>query len=143
MLFSEILSFIKKYRNTGKRPSFQLDDEGIEQLLAWAFSRNNLFISIENNQITAVGIAYVIKNKFNGNIANFLPSDAEITKEEETVNEICVIDWIAITSDSRKVLINNFTKRFPNWENQNKWGIQKGVIKLITNKYMNLLKGNN
>jgi hypothetical protein len=36
-----------------------------------------------------------------------------------------------------------FFERFPNWENQNKFGIHYGVVKQFNNKYINKMRGIN
>ena len=143
MFFDDLISFVKENRFKGRRQSFQLDDEGLKQYIRWAFCGNHLMLVSSEKGISGVGVAYSLPNPNNGYIANLLPSDEEIPKETEQKHEICVMDWIAQDSESRKNLINQFTTRFPNWKNQTKWGIQFGRVKELTNKYMNLLKGIN
>lgn len=143
MLFSDLISFIKENRFKGRRQSFQLDDEGLEQYIRWAFCGNHLMLVSSEKGISGIAVAYALPKPYDGYIANLLPYDEEIPKEVEHKQELCVMDWIAQDSESRKQLVNQFTTRFPNWENQYKWGIQFGKVQLLNNKYMNLLKGLN
>ncbi|CAB4186636.1 hypothetical protein UFOVP1151_29 [uncultured Caudovirales phage] len=143
MLFSDLISFIKENRFKGRRQSFQLDDEGLEQYIRWAFCRNYLMLVSSEKGISGVAIAYALPKPYDGRIETLIPYDNELKEDTENKYEICVMDWIAQDSESRKNLINQFTIRFPNWENQQKWGIQFGLAKQLTNKYMNLLKGIN
>lgn len=142
MLFQKIINFIKNNQNIGKRAYFQLDDEGLDFYVKWAFSKNCLLLTFTDNNISGIAIAYPLPNKYNGSILSLIPSNEDILIEE-SMCDLCVMDWIALNSESRKCLVSQFQTRFPNWENQNKYGIQFGKQKLLTNKYMNLLKGLN
>lgn len=142
MLFQKIINFIKDNQNIGKRTCFQLDKEGLDCYIKWAFAKNCLLLSFTNNNISGIAIAYPLSSKYNGSILSLIPSD-EDTEINEELRDLCIMDWIALNSKSRKCLILQFQTRFPNWENQNKYGIQFGKQKLLTNKYMNLLKGIN
>jgi hypothetical protein len=143
MFFDQVISFIKENRYKGRRQSFQLDDAGLEQYIRWAFCGNHIALVSSEKGISGVGIAYILPSPYDGYIAKLLPHDEEISIEGKKVNDLCIMDWIATDSESRKNLINQFTEQFPNWEAQNKWGIQFGTVKLLTNKYMNTLKGIN
>lgn len=142
MLFQQIINFIKEHPNVGKRAYFQLDDEGLNFYVKWAFSKNCLFLTYTDDKISGIGIAYPLPSKYNGSILSLIPSD-EDTDINEELRDLCVMDWIALNANSRKCLVSQFQERFPNWENQNKYGIHYGKPKLLTNKYMNILKGLN
>lgn len=143
MFLSELVSFIKENRLNGKRPCFQLIDTTLQEYLKWAFFRDCLLVVSDENGISGVAVAYALPKHFDGDIATLVPYDDEMSKDDENRNELCVMDWIAVNSKSRKALINQFAMRFPNWQNQHKWGLHYGTPKLLTNKYMNLLKGIN
>jgi len=143
MLLSDLIYFIKENRYKGRRQSFQLNDEGLRQYLVWAFNRNSLLVVSNENGLSGVAITYALHKPYDGYIRNMLPQDEEVSEQEELKNELCVMDWIANNKKTRISLINQFQARFPNWENQIKWGIQFGQTKILTNKYMNLLKGIN
>lgn len=143
MLVSEIINFIKANRNNGRRKTFMLDDEGLELYILWAFVRNNIILAYSGNAISGIVVAYVLPKPCDWLIKNLLPYEEEIHPSAESDKDICVMDWIALDSESRKQLMTKFFARFPNWENQNKWGIHFGQVKLFNNKYMNTLKGIN
>jgi hypothetical protein len=143
MLFSEIINFIKVNRNNGRRKTFMLDDEGLDLYIQWAFQRNNIILSYSDSSISGICVAYVLPKPCDFIVRNMLPYEEEILPKEESDKEICIMDWIALNSQARKDLIEKFFFRFPNWENQTKWGIHFGVVKQFNNKYMKTLKGLN
>ncbi|CAB5178491.1 hypothetical protein UFOVP157_5 [uncultured Caudovirales phage] len=143
MLLTDLIQFIKTNRSNGKRACFQLDDEGLDMYVKWAFNRNYLFLVSDENGISGIGIAYPLPRKWDGHIKNLIPYDEELQLELENINDLCILDWLAKTSKARHDLVSNFFKRFPNWENQDKWGIHYGKVKHFNNKYMNKLKGIN
>ena len=138
MFLRELKSFILSNRNVGKRNTFQLNEEGIDAYIQWAFQRDFLFVVYQNDKISGAGISYVIPNKCKGNILDILPYDQDI--ENETTKDICIMDWIALNPEARNQLMDKFCLRFPNWENQDKWGIHNGKIKLFPNRYVKNLK---
>ena len=143
MLLTDLIHFIKTNSVKSKRACFQLDDEGLDMYVKWAFNRNYLFLVSDENGISGLGIAYPLPKSYNGLIRSILPYDEELSLESEKTNDLCIMDWLALTSESRKKLMNKFFERFPNWENQTKLGIHYGKVKQLNNKYMNKLKGIN
>jgi hypothetical protein len=142
MFFDSIITFIRTNRLNGRRECFAWETNCLENYIIWAFSKKGLLLSIKNSEISGVAVVYPLPRKFQENIAELLPSDDDLTAPEAS-SDLCVMDWIAIDAESRKNLITQFQTRFPNWANQNKYGIQFGKSKLLTNKYMNTLKGLN
>ena len=143
MLLTDLIQFIKTNSVKSKRACFQLNDEGLVMYVKWAFNRNYLFLVSDENGISGLGIAYPFLKYYNGFINSIIPYDEELSLESEKTNDLCIMDWLALTSESRKKLIDKFFERFPNWENQNKLGIHYGKVKQLNNKYMNKLKGIN
>ena len=142
MFFDSIITFIRTNCTKGRRECFAWESECLENYVIWAFSKKYLFVSLMDSKINGVGVAYPLSNKNNGDIICLLPSDVDLELPEAS-SDLCVMDWIALDAQGRKDLMCQFIARFPNWENQDKYGIQFGKPKLLTNKYMNLLKGLN
>jgi len=142
MFFDFIIAFIRTNRLKGRRECFAWESECLENYIVWAFSKKYLFVSLTDSKINGVGVAYPLPHKNTGDIISLLPSDADLDLPEAS-SDLCVMDWIALNAQGRKDLMSQFNTRFPNWENQDKYGIQFGKPKLLTNKYMNLLKGIN
>ena len=142
MFFDSIIAFIRTNCTKGRRECFAWETDCLENYIIWAFSKKGLLVSIKDSKISGVAVVYALPNKSNGDIVSLLPSDNNLTAPEAS-SDLCVMDWIAADAESRKDLIGQFQTRFPNWENQNKYGIQFGKSKLLTNKYMNILKGLN
>lgn len=142
MFLDSIIAFIRANCTKGRRECFAWETECLENYIIWAFSKKYLFVSLIDSKINGVGIAYPLPNKNNGTILALLPNDESLTLPESS-SDLCVMDWVALDANGRKELMSQFQTRFPNWENQDKYGIQFGKPKLLTNKYMNLLKGLN
>lgn len=142
MFFDSIIAFIRTNCTRGRRECFAWESDCLENYIIWAFSKKGLLLSIKGSKISGIAVVYALPRKFQGSITELLPSDDDLTASEAS-SDLCVMDWIAIDAESRKDLITQFQTRFPNWEKQNKYGIQFGKSKLLTNKYMNILKGIN
>ena len=138
MLRSEIIDFIEERRFSGKRRCFAWTDEGLQSYIDWAFAKNYMIHVSSENETLGVAIAYPLPKAYNGGIESLLPHDEEIDNEDGA--ELVVMDWIAANPNARRQLVCKFTKRFPNWENQKKHGIQYGKHKELTNNYINKLK---
>ena len=143
MPLTDLIQFIKTNSVKSKRACFQLDDEGLDMYVKWAFNRDYLILVSDENGISGVCIGYPLPKPWDGFIRNVLPYDQELPKEAEKTNDLFVLDWIATSSESRKKVVTKFCQRFPNWENQKKWGIHYGVVRELSNKFMNKLKGIN
>lgn len=142
MFFDSIIAFVRANSTKGRRECFAWDANCLDNYIIWAFSKKGLLLSFEDSKIAGIAVVYAMPRKFSGGVSELLPSNDKLT-DPEAFSDICVMDWIAISSKARKDLINQFQTRFPNWQNQNKYGIQFGEPKLLTNKYMNILKGLN
>jgi hypothetical protein len=138
MEFSEEINFITSNRNIGRRDYFGWKDEGLPTYIKWASTFQYLLKVVEDGKITGLAIAYPIERDCKcmedlymfGNI---------VKKEDEPNKSLFVLDWLATTTSARKELVNKFKSRYPNWENQKKFGIQFNKLKLLSNKYINLL----
>lgn len=139
MMLSKVIDFINANKTKGRREAFGFDGDTLKMYLTWAFSFNYLFLVFNNNEIVGVGVAYPLKTPFNGEKFTLFVFNDIVPKEEEHNHELCIMDWVATTEEARKTLVENFKKRYPNWENQKKWGLQFEDTKEITNKYINLL----
>lgn len=139
MIQKQVIDFIKTHGDKGRRGAFGFEGDTLKMYLTWAFTFNYLFVVFDNNEIVGVGVAYPLQRPFNGDKLTLFIFNDIVKPEEESERELCVMDWLATTAEARRTLVQNFKKRFPNWENQKKWGIQLDEAKEIKNKYINLL----
>jgi hypothetical protein len=137
MLRGELEVFVSKARQTAKRPCFNFINEDLTSYFSWAFSRDYLSLVSDESGITGISIAYPLPKKYDGNLVSLLPFDEILTNEDD--KDLCILDWYATKVDARISLVDKFMKRYPNWENQDKWGRQYGVTKQLSNKYIKLL----
>jgi hypothetical protein len=138
MLLSDIISLIKTTHTETKNKAFPWTDEGLTQYLAWAFSKDYLFIDSDESGLTGVLVCYVLPIESNGSIQSLLPSDIKVSKADEDVKEIVIMDGIFKTSIARKTITNKFMKRFPNWKAQKKWAMRKTIPTVLNNRYIEL-----
>jgi hypothetical protein len=136
MLQNQVIDFVNSNRST---KSFGFEGNQLKMYLTWAFSFDYLFIVFENNEIVGVAVAYPLKRPFNGDKFTLFVFNDIVPLKDEHKHELCIMDLVAVTDSARKTLVENFQKRYPNWENQKKWGIRSDESKEITNKYINLL----
>lgn len=139
MLQAQVIDFINTNKTKGRREAFGFGGNELKMYLTWAFSFNYLFVVFDKCEIVGVGVAYPLKRPFNGDKFTLFVFNEIVPKSEEHMHELCIMDWVATTDTARKTLVKNFQKRYPNWENQKKWGLQFGEAKEINNKYINLL----
>ena len=139
MLQQQVIDFINANKTKGRREAFGFDGDTLKMYLTWAFTFNYLFLVFDNNEIVGVGVAYPLKRPFNGDKFTLFVFNDIVPQAEEHKHELCIMDWVATTDEARKTLVKNFQKRYPNWQNQKKWGLQFEAIKEISNKYINLL----
>lgn len=133
MLLSDLISFIKKTHK-----DFPWADDALSQYLSWAFSKDCLFVESDENGFSGMMVAYPLANHSDGSTKSLLPADYEGNPNWEKWTDICVMDAIYTTKDSRLKIVDKFKKRFPNWEHQTKWAVRdKKPIKL-TNRYIQL-----
>lgn len=142
MIYDKHIAFIFTNRDASGRNCFGADgvfsDEELNMYLRWSAYFGYLFEVWEGLKLTGIGVAYPLKN--NSPTEETLCNFKNIVDfEQESVHTLCIMDWIATTAYARKRLVTEFKMRFPNWENQRKIGMQKGKIKDLPNKYINLL----
>jgi hypothetical protein len=136
MLLSELASFIDANRYKGRRAAFGITDT--KNYLRWAFLHDYLFVAYDESRISGIGVAYPIDTPYTGD-ESVLTAFKRIPVEQEAEKELCVMDWCALDTAGRVGLVYRFKTRFPNWENQRKWGIQFDKVSELSNKYINLI----
>lgn len=137
MLLSSLKAFVDLNKSKGRGEAFGFDAVTTEVYLKWAFSHDYLFVSMNGNQIDGIGIVYPIRYK---NTEDSMFSFSEkISKQDEHLHDLCVMDMISLNKESTKNLVNDFKTRYPHWSSCKKWALRFGNIKEITNKYINLL----
>lgn len=138
MDFSEEIAFITANKNIGRRDYFDWKTENLPTYLKWAFTFGYLIRVVEDNKLTGIAVAYPIERDCKcmedlymfGNI---------VKREDEPNKSLFILEWLAITPSARRELVAKFKIRYPNWENQKKLGIQFDKLKLLSNRYINLL----
>lgn len=136
MLLTELTAFIEANRYKGRRAAFGITDT--HNYLRWAFLHDYLFVSFDESRIAGVGVAYPIEHPYTGD-ESVLIAFKRIPKEQESEKELCIMDWCAVNTAGRVGLIQRFKERFPNWQNQKKWGIQFDKVNELSNQYINLI----
>ncbi|CAK0767235.1 hypothetical protein CCP3SC1AL1_400014 [Gammaproteobacteria bacterium] len=138
MLLTDLIQFIKTTHIETKKRVFPWNDEGLTQYLAWAFSKDYLFVESDENGLTGCLVAYPLPISSDGTIQSLLPSDNDVSKQFEADNELVIMDGIFKTSKARKTITQKFMKRFPNWKNQKKWATRKVKPTVLSNRYIEL-----
>jgi hypothetical protein len=133
MLLSDLIAFIKKTHK-----DFPWADDAIGQYLSWAFSKDCLFVESDENGLSGMMIAYPLADHADGSTKSLLPVDYESNPNWEKWTDICVMDAIYTTKESRLKIVDKFMKRFPNWEHQTKWAIRGKKTVKLTNRYIQL-----
>jgi hypothetical protein len=136
MFQNQVIDFINANRTT---KSFGFEGNHLKMYLTWAFSFDYLFIVFENNEIVGVGVAYPLKRPYNGDKFTLFVFNEIVPPSEEHKHELCIMDLVAVTDSARKTLVKNFQQRYPNWQNQKKWGLRDEETREISNQYINLL----
>lgn len=138
MIFDKHIAFIIANRDTCKRDCFGFSDEELRTYLRWSAYFGYLFEVWDGLKLIGLGVAYPVKNN--------TPTEEDLCKfsdvvdfKREGLHTLCIMDWMATTAEARKRLVAEFKLRFPNWENQKKIGMQKGKLRELPNKYINLL----
>lgn len=138
MDFLSEINFIISNKKIGRRGYFGWKDENLQLCLIWALRFGYLFVSKEGEKIKGIGIAYPIERDCK--CMEDLYVFGNIVKAEDEQNKsLFILDWLAIDTEARKDLVYQFKTRFSNWENQKKYGIQFNKLKLLSNRYINLL----
>ena len=142
MLLTDLIQFIKTTHSETKKQAFSWTDEGLAQYLAWAFSKDYLFIDSDENGLIGCLVAYPLPISSDGSIKSLLPSNVDVAKENEHIKEIVIMDGIFKAPKARKTITHKFMKRFPNWKNQKKTAVRKTKIVVISNRFIELTGGN-
>jgi len=138
MLLTNLISFIKNTQQEKDGKVFPWTDEGLAQYLAWAFSLNYLFIDYNEKGISGCLVAYPLHMYSDGTVDSLLPNDCTVGKQTEHLKELCLMDAIARSPESRIKIMREFCNRFPNWKSQKKWAVRKGKVVELKNKYIEL-----
>lgn len=136
MLLRRIKDLIHQ-TDRAKRPCFALSDESLHAYLVWAFDRNYI---LTTGNVTGIAIAYPLPWPCDGiNPSQLVPYEEYVEPNSEGDKELVVMDWVAKTSDDRKMLVMAFKERYPNWNKVPKWGLIKGSIRSLSNNFINIL----
>lgn len=138
MDFSEEITFITTNKNIGRRDYFDWKTDSLPLYLKWSLTFDYLFKVIEDNKITGIGVAYPIQRDCKCMEDLFMFGNI-VKKEDEPNKSLFILEWLAVTPNARRELVTKFKQRYPNWENQKKFGIQFDKMKLLPNRYINLL----
>lgn len=131
---SVVHAFIENSGPSSTRPHFGFSGESLDTYLNWAQTFGYLLVDSYENDIQAVGVAYPVASKYNGNEEWFYSFSEIVPRHLEQEKDICVMDFLAKTKTGRVNVVNAFTRRFPNWENQEKWALRKGRQTKVSNK---------
>lgn len=138
MLLTEITEFIKKTQEEKGKQVFPWSNDGLSQYLAWAFSKDYLFLESNENGLTGILIVYPVDKVKDMKISKLLPTDKEFNSEQESKADLVIMDGIFKNKQSRKQITNKFMKRFSNWKSQNKMAIRNQKPVLLNNRYIEL-----
>jgi hypothetical protein len=139
MLLSKVIDFVKENKAKNRREAFGFEGDTLKMYVTWAFSFNYLFVVFNNNEITGVGVAYPLKTPYNGDKFTLFIFNDIVPEAEEYKHELCIMDLITLNEEATKTMVNDFKKRYPNWENQTKWMIRSDEAKEFKNKHLTLL----
>ena len=139
MLLSKVIDFVKENKAKNRREAFGFEGDTLKMYVTWAFSFNYLFVVFNNNEITGVGVAYPLKTPYNGDKFTLFIFNDIVPVADEHKHELCIMDLITLNEEATKTMVNDFKKRYPNWENQTKWMIRSDEAKEFKNKHLTLL----
>ena len=139
MTLGDLISYIKANRNKGRGEAFGWTDDELTTYLHWADTFNYLFVESDENGFTGVAVMYPIAKKSEQKHSDLLKFKDIIPASAEQSNDLCVMDFIATTQEAKKSLVNQLKERYPNLRNQEIWALRFGIIKKLSNKYINLL----
>ena len=139
MTLGDLISYIKTNRNKGRGEAFGWSDDELIAYIHWADTFNYLFVESDENGFNGVAVMYPVAKKPEQQHEDLLTFKDIIPATAEQDNDLCVMDFIATTPEAKKNLVIQLQKRFPNWESQEKLALRFGVIKKLSNKYINLL----
>ena len=139
MTLNDLISYIKANRNKGRGEAFGWTDDELVAYIHWADTFNYLFVESDENGFTGVAVMYPITKKSEQEHEDLLTFKDIIPASAEQSNDLCVMDFIATTQEAKKSLVNQLKERYPNLGNQEIWAFRFGVVKKLSNKYINLL----
>jgi hypothetical protein len=141
MLLTKLVTFIRKTHEHKEGVSFPWKEEALEQYLAWAFSRDYLFVAQQDGEPTGVSVIYPIPKPFDGDFLQMMPFDDEVPKSDEHTKDLVIMDSIFSNAAARIGVTSQFMERYPNWKEQRKFATRKKVVSLLNNRYFELTKG--
>ena len=139
MLLSDLISYIKANRNKGRGEAFGWTDDELVTYIHWADTFNYLFVESNENGFAGVAVMYPVAKPLADEEPELMTFKANIPVSEEGTADLCVMDFIATTPEAKKSLVIQLQDRYPNWESQEKLALRFGVVKKLSNKYINLL----
>jgi len=140
MLLTQLVKFIREAEEHKDGSAFPWKDEALNQYLAWAFSKDYLFLYLDGTEPKGISIVYPVVKPYESNLAELLPSDEEVPKAEEASKDLIIMDTIFKDDKARQTLTSQFMVRYPNWKEQRKFAVRKGVVSLLNNRYFELTK---
>jgi hypothetical protein len=143
MLLGRLIDFIRQAEEHKEGSAFPWKDEALGQYLAWAFSKDYMFLYLEGTEPVGVSVVYPLPKPYTGNTDDLLPSDEEVPKSDEASKDLVIMDTIFKNEKARQTLTAQFMVRYPEWEKQRKFAVRKGVVSLLNNRYFELTKGLN
>jgi hypothetical protein len=143
MLLTELTKFIRDAEEHKDGSAFTWKDEALGQYLAWAFSKDYLFLYLDGTEPKGISVVYPVSKPYNGTPEELLPSDEDVPKTEEASKDLIIMDTIFRDDKARQTLTSQFMVRYPNWKEQRKFAVRKGVVSLLNNRYFELTKGLN
>lgn len=139
MTLGDLISYIKANRYKGRGEAFGWTDDELVAYIHWADTFNYLFVESDENGFTGVAVMYPISKKTEQEHEDLLTFKDIIPASSEQDNDLCVMDFIATTTEAKKSLVIQLQERYPNWKSQEKLALRFGIIKKLSNKYINLL----
>jgi hypothetical protein len=143
MLLGRLIEFIKGSSEHKDGTAFPWKDDAVGQYLAWAFSKDYLFLYLDGPDPKGISVVYPVAKPYDGKLSEILPSDDEVPKADEASKDLIVMDTIFENDAARRALTAQFMLRYPNWKEQRKFAVRKGVVSLLNNRYFELTKGLN
>lgn len=137
MLINDLADFVKNEAWKSRRQPFMSEDDDLMNYLRWAFSEGYLFYSLGKNGFNGLGIAYPIDSAYDGTIESVMPSGRQVQESEKS--QLVVMDMYAESTESRRNLIRQFCKRYPNWNRQTKWKFRNNHVSKLSNKLIKKL----
>jgi hypothetical protein len=139
MTLGDLIFYIKTNRNKGRGEAFGWTDDELTTYLHWADTFQYLFVESDENGFTGVAVMYPVAKPLADEEPELMTFKANIPLSEEDTAALCIMDFVASTPKAKKSLVTQLKDRYPNWEKQGKLALRFGVVKKLSNKYINLL----